>query len=293
MKTGILIVFLLLGLFQIIEAQSESSRGIIQESLSVKSSILSHDIKYSVYLPADYGTSERSYPVLYLLHGYTDNETSWIQFGEINAIADKMIANRESVPLIIIMPDAGITYYINSADGKERYEDAFFQEFIPSIEKTYRIRTNREFRAVCGLSMGGFGAMLYALKHPDMFSACLPFSAAIFNDNSMIDEIRKSTSNELDAFGELKGDQLSETWRKNDVIGLVSTLSVQQMSSVKYYIDCGDKDELLLGNSLIHLALNDRKVEHEFRVRSGKHEWSYWRQSIQDGLKFLAPVFRR
>ncbi len=274
-------------------AFSQIQSGLVKESLAVKSSILSHDIKYSVYLPADYNTSNRSYPVLYLLHGYSDNETSWIQFGEINAIADKMIANRESVPMIIIMPDAGLSWYINNFDGTVKYEDAFFQEFIPSIEKTYWIRPNKEFRAVGGLSMGGYGAMLYALKHPDMFSACLPFSAAIRNDSLMIKRLRIGESNSNVCYGKLKGDQLSETWKKNDVLRLVSMLPVQQLNSVKYYIDCGDKDELLLGNSLIHLALTDRKVEHEFRVRSGKHEWSYWRQGIEDGLKFLAPVFRR
>jgi S-formylglutathione hydrolase FrmB len=274
-------------------AQTPCSKGTVLESLSVKSKILGHDIKYSVYLPSDYYSSKRLYPVLYLLHGYTDNETSWIQFGEVNITADKLIENREAAPMIIVMPDAGLSWYINNYNDSIRYEDAFFSEFLPTIEKTYRIREQKEFRAIGGLSMGGYGSILYALKHPEMFVACLPFSAAIRNDSLMFKRLQIGESSSNKCYGKMNGDTLPETWNKNNVLKLAASLPLDQLKSTKYYIDCGDKDDLFYGNSLLHLVLKQRGVPHEFRVRGGKHEWAYWRQSIEDGLKFVSPIFNR
>jgi S-formylglutathione hydrolase FrmB len=288
-----LILSIILLSFKFVSAQSPCDKGSVMESLSVKSKILGHDIKYSVYLPSDYNSSNRSYPVLYLLHGYSDNETSWIQFGEVNLTADRLIKNGEASSMIIVMPDAGLTWYINSYNDSVRYEDAFFSEFIPTIEKTYRIRAKKEFRAIGGLSMGGYGSMLYALKHPDMFVACLPFSAAIRNDSLMIKRLKLGESNSIVCYGKLKGYNLPETWKKNSILDLADSLPLSQLNSVKYYIDCGDKDNLLFGNSLLHMVLMYRDVPHEFRVRGGRHEWTYWRQSIEDGLKFVSVQFSR
>jgi enterochelin esterase-like enzyme len=288
-----LVICLILSSIGFITAQTTCNRGTVKESLFVKSMILGHDIKYSVYLPSDYYTSNRKYPVLYLLHGYTDDETSWIQFGEVNITADKLIENREASPMIIVMPDAGLSWYINNYNDSVRYEDAFFSEFLPTIEKTYRIRAQKEFRAIGGLSMGGYGSLLYVMKHPDMFSACLPFSAAIRNDSLMFQRLQIGESSSNECYGKMKGDTLPEIWKKNSVLELAATLPPDQLNSVKYYIDCGDKDDLFFGNSLLHLVLKQREVPHEFRVRGGEHEWLYWRKSIEDGLKFLSIQFTR
>lgn len=104
----------------------------------MKSGILGRDVNYAVYLPPDYETSGRRYPVVYLLHGYTDDESGWIQFGKVNLAADRAIAAREIPPMIIVMPDGGATFYINDCQDKVRYEDMFIQELIPHIDKTYR-----------------------------------------------------------------------------------------------------------------------------------------------------------
>jgi enterochelin esterase-like enzyme len=114
--------------------------GKVLETRTVKSNILARDVKYTVYLPADYETSERTYPVVYLLHGYSDDNTGWLQFGEVNRYADQAIAAGTIPPMIIVMPDGAKSWYINAYDGKESYEDFFFNEFMPSIEKTYRIK---------------------------------------------------------------------------------------------------------------------------------------------------------
>ena len=116
--------------------------GKVKDDLIVHSKILKMDRKYAVYLPPDYETSQRSYPVLYLLHGAGDDQTGWVQFGEILTIADEAIKSGSATAMIIVMPDAntGKRGYVNDIKGEWRYEDFFFQEFMPFIEKEYRIR---------------------------------------------------------------------------------------------------------------------------------------------------------
>lgn len=113
----------------------------VLDAASLPSKILKSERNYAVYLPDGYEQSSRSYPVLYLLHGYTDNQTGWVQFGEVQHIADKAIAAGEATPMII-MPDAdtGRPGYTNGIDDKWAYEDFFFNELTPHLENTYRIR---------------------------------------------------------------------------------------------------------------------------------------------------------
>ena len=108
---------------------SAQKTGKVYETRTVKSTLLNRDVKYTVYLPYDYETSDRNYPVVYLLHGYTDDHTGWLQFGEINRYADKAIAEGIIPPVIIVMPNGDSSWYINSYDGKENYEDFFIKEF--------------------------------------------------------------------------------------------------------------------------------------------------------------------
>lgn len=268
-------------------------QGKVIESNIMKSKILDKEVKYSVYLPFDYETSNRSYPVLYLLHGYTDNETAWVQFGEVNMAADNAIALREIPPMIIVMPDAGVTWYLNDYQGKVRYEDMFFNEFIPFIEKNYRTRNLKEFRAVGGLSMGGYGSLVYAMKHPDMFCACVSMSAAIIADTAFINRINEKRYDLINVYGPMEGDTLPAYWRKNNALSIAKSLPSDSLSLVHYYMDCGDKDFLISGNCALHLLLMEKKVSHEFRVRNGEHNWTYWRTSIIDGMKFIGQYFHR
>ena len=149
--------------------------GKVSDNLTLKSEILEMERHYAIYLPPDYETSERSYPVLYLLHGGGDDQTGWVQFGEVLHIADKAIAKGTATPMIIIMPDAskGQRGFFNDPKNEWRYEDFFFEEFIPFIEGSYRIKGEKRYRAVAGLSMGGGGSFMYALHRPDMFSSVL------------------------------------------------------------------------------------------------------------------------
>ena len=242
---------LLLLSFLSTAAFAQIPHGKVIEGLSVKSAITGYDVHYSVYLPADYETSKRSYPVMYLLHGYSDNVTAWVQFGQVNLSADRGIANGEIPAMIIVMPDAKLTFYMNDAAGKDRYEDMFFQEFIPTIEKTYRIRASKEFRAISGLSMGGYGTLLYALKHPDMFVACAPFSAAVWTDEEILKMPYDAYNKRMERVGCDSTHKLCDNWRKNSILDLVKTTPAEKIKSVRFYIDCGDDDFLYL--SLIHI----------------------------------------
>jgi len=252
--------------------------GRVFDNLSMKSKILNMDRKYAIYLPPDYETSQRSYPVLYLLHGGGDDQTGWVQFGEAKYIADKTIKEGKATPMIIVMPDAssGKRGYTNDATGEWRYEDFFFEEFMPFVEKTYRIKSEKRYRAIAGLSMGGGGTYYYALHRPDLFSTACPLSASA----RPID--KEGAKNYLKRRGMTDAsEEQVEDWLKKYNI------------HVRWYIDCGDDDFLYEGNSLVHIAMRKNDIPHEFRIRDGRHDWTYWRQSLYDVLNFISIGFHQ
>jgi enterochelin esterase-like enzyme len=270
--------------------------GQVLEGLHFTSTVLGRDVQYAVYLPSDYAASSRRYPVVYLLHGYTDNESGWIQFGEINAAADRAIADREIPPMIIVMPDGGVTWYINDCQNKVRYEDMFVQEFIPHVDAAYRTRPEREFRGIAGLSMGGWGTLVYSMRHPELFAACAAFSAAVWPDDEVLamkQDVWDKIVGPVLGPGLAGKGRLTPHFRKYSPLELAGTLPEESLKKVRYYIDCGDDDFLTKGNCALHVLLVTRKIPHEFRVRDGGHAWSYWRTGIVDGLKFIGQSFRR
>ncbi len=288
--------YLMLLLCCITICSAAQQHGKVYETQIVKSAILGKNVAYSVYVPADYETSSRTYPVVYLLHGYTDDNTGWLQFGEINRYADQAIADGTIPPMIIIMPNGDSSWYINSYDGKEKYEDFFVKEFMPAVEKTWHIKAEKKYRGIAGLSMGGYGTLIYSLKYPELFAAAAPLSAAVFDDDAMV----TTADNRYDAiFGQLYGrnlkgkDRLNENWYNNSVLKIVEQKSADDLKKVRYWIDCGDDDGLTIGNSLLHIALFDKKVPHEYRVRDGAHSWTYWRTGITDALHFIGNSFRQ
>ena len=272
------------------------NNGKVIEQTTIQSGILKRDVKYTIYLPADYDKSERSYPVVYLLHGFTDDNTGWLQFGEINRYADKAINDGTIPPMIIVMPNADSSWYVNSYDGKENYEDFFIKEFIPQIEQKYRIKGQKQYRAVAGLSMGGYGSLMYALKYPQMFAAAAPLSAGVFDDAEIValpDNSYENVLGQVNGRG-LKGkDRLNKDWYARSVLNIVKTKTTEEMSKVRYWIDCGDDDFLTKGNCLLHIALTEKKVPHEFRMRDGAHNWTYWRTGITDALQFIGQSFHQ
>jgi S-formylglutathione hydrolase FrmB len=270
------------------------NHGKLLEQRTVKSAILGKNVNYSVYLPADYDISERTYPVVYLLHGYTDDHTGWVQFGEVNRLADKAIAEGVIPPMIIIMPNGDSSFYINSYDGKENYEDFFVKEFMPAVEKAYRIKADKRYHGIAGLSMGGYGTLIYLLKYPQLFAAGGALSAAVLTDSdisTMKEDAYQRTFAQLFGANLNGNNRLTSAWYKNSILKLVETKSTEDLKQVRFWIDCGDKDHLSKGNCLLHNALMEKNVPHEFRVREGAHNWDYWRTGIVDALAFIGKSF--
>jgi enterochelin esterase-like enzyme len=268
---------------------ANSQTGKVFDNLSLPSKILKSDRKFAIYLPPDYETSKRNYPVLYLLHGMGDDQTGWVQFGEVLNITDKAIKEGTATPMIIVMPDAntGQVGYFNSIKGDWNYEDFFFQELIPFIEKNYRTKSDKRYRAIAGLSMGGGGSFMYAMHHPELFSSACPLSA--YMGPSTIEEF-KGRVKDLNG---ITDEQIEQYINKHNAISLVNQMTVDQLKSVRWFIDCGDDDFLFEGNSLIHIALRKKNVPHEYRVRDGAHNWTYWRASLPVVLEFVSDAFHQ
>ncbi|PRY10897.1 enterochelin esterase-like enzyme [Pontibacter ummariensis] len=268
--------------------------GRVFDNLSMKSKILKdNNRKYAIYLPPDYDTSKRSYPVLYLLHGAGDDQTGWVQFGEVLRIADKAINEGKATPMVIVMPDAntGQRGYFNDETGEWRYEDFFFEEFMPYIEKEYRIKGEKRYRAVAGLSMGGGGTFTYALHHPELFSSACPLSASVgalslAEAKAYLERIGNKPVMATDA-------QVEAHYKRHNALELIRNLPEDQKKAVRWYIDCGDDDFLYEGNSLAHIAMRKQEIPHEFRVRDGGHNWTYWRTALPTVLEFVSDAFHQ
>ena len=264
--------------------------GKVFDNLSLPSKILNMERKYAIYLPPDYESSTRSYPVLYLLHGGGDDQTGWVQFGEVLNITDKAIAESKATPMIIIMPDANTVRrgYSNNATGTWLYEDFFFKELMPFVEKKYRIKGEKRFRAIAGLSMGGDGSFTYALHHPELFSSACPLSAGTgpLTMDIAKTNVKRADSTATDA-------QIEAFYKRQSVPELVNTMPDTLKKAVRWYIDCGDDDFLYEGNSLVHIAMRKKEIPHEFRTRDGGHTWTYWRQALPEVLAFITQVFHQ
>ena len=267
-----------------------SQGGKVIDQLSLKSEILGSERKYAIYLPSDYDYSNREYPVLYLLHGAGDDHTGWVQFGEVKSITDKTNKNGVSTSMIIVMPDAqtGKKGYFNDINQKWNYEDFFFKEFIPFIEKKYRIKSEKRYRAIAGLSMGGGGSFIYALRHPEMFSSACPLSGYMgeLSYTEFYEKNKKKHEN-------YRREKLFNYYSNHNALSIIQNQTVENLKSVRWYIDCGDNDFLYEGNSLVHIALKKRGIPHEYRVRNGSHNWTYWRGSLPRVLAFVSEHFHQ
>lgn len=253
----------------------------------IQSAILGYPVAYCADLPADYSASStKHYPVLYVLHGLFENERDWAERGGKD-ILDGMLDKGELQPFIVVTPDAGRTFYVNSYDGKVRYEDFFVQEFIPYIDQHYRTIANPAERGLFGISMGGFGSLHIGFRHPDLFGAVSAQSAALL----------PKFPNPLPATGRWQhyaqllqapfGSPLNESYfESTNPIDLAE--HPDSFRNLKLYFDCGDHDRygFLEGNQLLDHILTEQHFPHEFAVRDGDHGWSY-----EDGYMHFALQF--
>ena len=280
----------------------QAQSGKIITTNQVKSDILSRAVDYAVYLPPSYDSSQRHYPILYLLHGAWDDHLGWVQWGDLHRLADASFQSGLAPEMIVVMPNGLVdTFYQNSFDGKIRYEDFFFEEFIPEIESRYRVMPTvqspkaRPFRAIAGQSMGGYGALYFTLKHPKMFNAVYTSSAGFIDipriytkpfEKKLLDQ----------TFAKIWGKPTTsgsfEHFRSNSIQFMIEQMNTEQIQSLPpVFIECGDDDYLLDGNIEVATLLQEKKATIEFRVFDGGHTPAYWRDKVDDILAFVGAQF--
>lgn len=253
---------------------------------SITSKLLNVTRKYTVYLPEGYSkTTDKKYPVLYLLHGYSHRNDDWVKDGKVRELADELIAANRACEMIIIMPDAGSIRNGYFDMEKWPYETFFFEEFIPLIEKKYCIAGDQRGRAVAGFSMGGGGAVAYALKHPDIFSSVYAMSSLMtlpLQDRAPVRDPK------MEEFGRsvLANDCI-------DFVTFTDEATLEKLRNIRWFVDCGDDDFLLDANTCFYREMQRAKIPCEFRVRDGGHDWKYWRSSLCMALSFASEGFRK
>lgn len=245
---------------------------------SVASTALGRTMKYRVLLPERYDSSLRRYPVLYLLHGLGGDYRDW-------TTRSNLAEYTRTLPLIVVMPDAGNGWYTNAADGSERIEDYVFTELPADVVQKFRTINSRYGRAVAGLSMGGYGALKMALKRPAAFSVAGSFSGA-FEATRQGRLERLIGAKESARLAAIFGSADHTTRTDNDVFTLAAAM--KPAGAPYIYIDCGIGDvELIAANREAAAALHKAGVAYEYHEIAGGHTWDYWDRRIREFLPVL------
>ena len=262
------------------------------EYKTFQSKLLARELRYGLYLPASYNNSAKRYPVLYFLHGMYENEMRWSSRGQTDLMLDRMIADGKIGEFIVAIPFGGTSFYTNTRDGSERWEDALITEFIPMIESTYRVNASRTTRGISGISMGGYGALKIAMKHPDLFGSVSAHSAVLLKDLSAA---RVSTGR-LQMFQGLFDriyaiSQDLSYWEANNPLTLAA--EPKKLNGLKIYFDCGTEDDygFEAGAKQLDELLTKNSYPHEAHLYPGRHGWDYAAQHTSESLLFHWKVF--
>jgi enterochelin esterase-like enzyme len=243
------------------------------------SKALSRKWSYNVYLPEGYDGSTLRYPVLYLLHGNSGNFNDWTVQGRIQRTADELMESGQIPQAIIVMPDAGSTWYI---DRKEQMETAFLQDLMPDVEAQFSTITTRNGRVIGGLSMGGYGSLRFALKYPEKFAAAALLSPAIYDPEPP----ESSGARRVGVFGAAQYD--GEIWKQYNWPTLWDTF-IAKKQPVPMYINSGDDDDFMIESEATKLysLLRKNKQPAELRIVNGAHTWAVWESTIGDAMKYV------
>ena len=247
------------------------------DTVLTHSTIMKKDIKAVIIKPAGYSTSV-SFPVIYLLHGFSGNYSDWIlKVPSIRKLSDEY-------HIIIVCPDGAIaSWYFDSPMSKEwQYETYIASELVNYIDGHYSTVKNRAGRAITGLSMGGHGALYLAFRHQDVYGAAGSMSGGVdlrpFSDSFGIEQVLGKYS------------QYPERWEQNSVINLVYLLKPNALTIT---FDVGYSDFMFPANKALHEKLLERNIPHDFTVRPGSHTWEYWGNSIQYQALFFSRYFNK
>ncbi len=270
--------------------------------LSLQSSVLTPQapvqVAYDILLPADYTSgSQRCYPVVYFLHDYGETPSVWN--GPHLRIEERISyyeSNKGLEPIIYVFPEGYQSYYCSCHDGSFNYMDMFVNELVPHIDKTYRTIPDRGHRAVVGYSMGGFGAMVLPMKHPEMFSVSVPLSMSFRTDEQYMSESQSGWNNQwgkifggVDQSGQAR---ITEYYKQHCPLYQFVPENKEALSSVHWFLTCGDNEEqLLVANDALHQLMRENGYAHEFRVGDGGHSTTYWRAALDEVLPYIQNCF--
>jgi S-formylglutathione hydrolase FrmB len=283
------ICFFLYSLFLLYLISSPALASGRVECNALPSKILARSVPYCVVLPASFDADKtKRFPILYSLHGLGDNEQFFVHTGLWNVVED-LRERGELKDFLIATPAAGATFYINSRDGKVRYEDFLLQEFFPFIEKRYRAAPGRANRAISGVSMGGYGALHLAFRHPQLFSSVSAHSAALIERlPSFLGATQSPRSRVL---GGVFGSPPDLTfWNANSPLTLARTAN---LAGLRIYFDCGDQDDYGFdsGATALDKILTSRNIPHEFHLYPGRHDPGYFATHLPSSLQFHSRLF--
>ena len=258
-------------------------------TIELKSTLLGRNISYRILYPVKYYAAERSntrFPVLYLLHGLTGHSSDWLEKTRVAGYATHY-------DLFIVMVEGGNGWYTDSATvPADKFESYILSELIPDVEKRFRVSTQREGRAIAGLSMGGYGAMKFGLKHPEMFAMAASMSGA-FGAASWTEKELKDPGVIRDSLLQTFGAADSPTRAANDVFKLAREVSAKKIAPLPYlYFDCGTEDFLFNNNRELASLFVELKIPHEYRQLPGTHAWPYWDAQVQAILGLAAERLR-
>ena len=257
------------------------------------SKTLAHAVDYCVLLPPSYDANKtQRFPILYFFHGLGDDAQMFVHTGGWNLVED-MWEGKQLSEFLIVTPSAGATLYINSNDGKVRYEDFLIQEFLPGIEKKFRVKPGRANRAVSGVSMGGYGALHLAFRHPELFSSASAHSAALIDKlPSFLGGVAQNSPRARVFGGTFGNPPNAAFWDRNSPIGIARTASLK---GVNIYFDCGEEDDFGFesGATALDRVLTSRKIPHEFHLYPGRHDWQYFATHLPASLQFHSRLFNK
>jgi S-formylglutathione hydrolase FrmB len=253
---------------------------------SLQSRLIKKALPYRVIQPALYEVSEKPFPVLYLLHGLFGNCDNWIELTDIRE-------HIERHEMLVVAPDSGNSWYTDSATAEnEKFESYLTAELVPEIERSFRVKVTREGRATAGISMGGYGAFKFALRHPELF-VFVGSSSGAFHAARMNAEICGENWPEYEAsIMRVFGEQRSETRGRNDAYKLVAEINNGSAAKLPFfYFDCGDQDGFLNANREFADLLKNKNIAHDYRELPGGHEWPYWNERVKEILEKADKFF--
>jgi S-formylglutathione hydrolase FrmB len=255
---------------------ARSTDGLREETM--QSLALGREMRYRVLLPEAYTTSQRRYPVLYLLHGLGGDYTDW-------TTRTNLAEYVRTLPLIVVMPDGNNQWYTNAADGAARFEDYILTDLQADVVGKFRTINSRYGRSIAGLSMGGYGALKLALKRPGAFAVAASFSGA-FNVTRAGELEKLIGAAEARRLETIFGGAESSTRKENDLFALAA--SVRPAGAPYLYIDIGTADtSLIAANREVVAALHRSGAAYEYHEVAGSHSWDYWDRRIREFLPLL------